>query len=88
MVKLHQNPKLMALMSDRRGIEDVTLAKFRIGYDSTRKRFTIPVYAADGELLNVRLYDPYAKGNAPKMLPYATGYGTQLYNEKSLGRAR
>ena len=82
--KLHSNPKLLAMLGERRGLTPETLRRFRIGWEATKKRFTIPVYTADGTLVNVRLYNMQAKGDVPKMLPFATGYGTHLYNEKSL----
>ena len=82
--QLHATPRLLQWMDERRGLDDVTLKRFRIGYDVAKKKFTIPVYAADGTLTNVRMYNHAAKGTVPKILPFATGYGTQLYNESAL----
>lgn len=78
--QLHASPRLVTLLSERRGISDETLDKFGIGFDANRKRYTVPVYDREGRLVNVRLYNPNAKGENPKMLPFAVGYGTQLFN--------
>lgn len=81
---LQGNDRLMQVMLERRGLMPSTLSEWRIGYDPGRRRYTLPMFDKDGNLANLRLYDPHAKGDNPKILPYAVGYGTQLFNPAAL----
>lgn len=71
--RLMKQPRLKAIMTDDRGLSDETLMEFQIGHDA--HRFTIPVFDADGELVNVRRYNPQANKAQDKMLNI-TGHGT------------
>lgn len=79
MAQLRAQSNLLQIMEERRGLTPATLERFHIGFDATRKRYTVPVYDVNGNLVNVRLYNPLAKGDTPKMLPFARGYETQLF---------
>jgi hypothetical protein len=46
-----------------RGLTSDTLKQFHIGWDRDKHVYTIPVYAADGELLNIRRYTPRPRGD-------------------------
>lgn len=81
---LQTQARLLQIMSERRGLLPATLLQFLVGYDPSRRRYSLPVYDVKGDLVNVRMYDPHAKGDNPKMLPYAVGYGTQLFNPAAL----
>jgi len=82
-----------ALMSDdaaqqwlreRRGITPETLEKYEIGLKEG-KLYTIPVRDAEGNLLNVRYYNPRPQGESPKMFSeYGYGSPPQLYPIASL----
>ncbi len=41
---------------ERRGINEDTIREYEIGYDPTSGRYTIPIYDAEGNLVNVRKY--------------------------------
>ncbi len=71
--KLLGNPAALRLVTDKRGLTKETLRKFKIGYDG--QRFTIPIYDADGELVNVRKYKPNAREHKDKMISHGVGYG-------------
>jgi hypothetical protein len=62
-------------MRERRGLTKATIEKFQIGWDG--ERFTIPVRDANGELLNVRRYNPSAKQAKDKMKSWAVGTGSR-----------
>jgi hypothetical protein len=82
--QLRAAPRLVAILHERRGLSDETIERYKIGFDSGRRRYTLPVYDRSGELVNLRLYNPTAKGDNPKMLPFAVGYGTMLFNAEVL----
>lgn len=68
----------LRIMREKRGLTRETIEKFQIGWDG--ERFTIPVRDADGNLLNVRRYNPSAKQAKDKMKSWAVGTGSrQLY---------
>lgn len=62
-----------SFMNDRRGIDDDTLAEFGIGWDG--RKYTIPIWDEDGELVNVRRYNPKATEHKYKMVNIP-GHGT------------
>lgn len=82
--QLRASPRLLQRLQERKGLTPETIEQFRIGWDSARRRYVIPVTNRQNELVNVRLYDPSAKGDKPKMLPFAVGYGTQLFHPQGL----
>lgn len=71
--RLLSNPRLLAIMTDERGLSIETLKEFCIGHDG--HRFTIPVTDEDGKLVNVRRYDPHAKNAKDKMVSWGAGWG-------------
>lgn len=89
--QLQAQPTLLEkVLVEKRGLDPDSIERFKVGWDRSngKGRFTLPVYARDGKtLLNVRMYDHRARGTAPKMLPFAVGYGTQLFNAVALEKA-
>lgn len=69
---------------ERRGLRLETLTKFKIGWRKDRKRYTIPVYGTDGELLDVRQYRLNAKDAGNKMISVAGHGGAYLYGVEAL----
>lgn len=62
-----------------RGINTLTLERYDIGWDSGRHVYTIPVRGPEGELWNVRRYNPSPPINIPKIRS-VTGMGSpKLY---------
>lgn len=55
---LATNSNRLHELSEKRGLSLNTIKAFDIGYDPENHAFTIPIYDADGELLNVRRYRP------------------------------
>lgn len=70
--------RALKYMHDERGLTDETLRKYLIGWDG--QRFTIPVYDEDGELVNIRRYNPSARSHKDKMISWGPGHGSgRLY---------
>lgn len=67
---------------NERGIDDLVIAKYEIGFDEGRGRYSIPIRDADGSLVNIRRYDSKA---TPKMTN-AMGHGSppRLFPLRSL----
>jgi hypothetical protein len=61
-------------VSEERGLTDETLRKYLVGWDG--QRFTIPVYDSDGDLVNIRRYNPRARSHKDKMISWGPGYGS------------
>lgn len=53
--RLLQNEEMLAHLLEKRGVTEASIAQYDIGWLGSRKAFTIPVFDADGELVNVRL---------------------------------
>lgn len=71
---------------EERGLDRDTLKEFKIGYDPLREAYTIPVWW-EGELQNVRRYDPDPGPEWPK-IRNVKGHGVPvLYPESSLDGA-
>jgi hypothetical protein len=68
-------------LMDTRGILRDTVIKYRIGWETKTGRYTIPVFDASGECINIRRYKMGAKAN--KMLSYVAPDGTR-YGEAKL----
>ena len=73
-------------LHEKRGLSDVTLKKYEIGWDPKQQRNTIPIRDERGNVVNVRLYN--AKKEA-KMINYTEGrhkYGSppRLYGLNEL----
>lgn len=73
---------------EQRGIETDTLKKYEIGWDRERKVYTIPVRGIDGELLNVRRYNPRPPEEHRKIWQVAGMVSKALYPISSLAMAR
>lgn len=67
---LLQSSKMLDLLKTKRGLTEATIKQYKLGFDSDR--VWIPIYDADGGIVNVRKYKPGAKKD--KMVPYAAGY--------------
>ena len=50
-----------------RGLYESTIVKYELGWDSSKRCYTIPVRGEDGELLNVRRYQPRPPAGRRKM---------------------
>jgi hypothetical protein len=78
-----KHPKFHAYLNDERGLTDETVKRFLVGHDGYR--FTIPIYDENGELVNVRRYDPKRK-DQNKMISWAKGYGSaRIYGIEMVG---
>ena len=64
-----------ALLADRHLTPDIIDLR-RLGYDVQTRRYTLPVYDGDQNLLDVRLYLLGHKPGQPKMLPWKKGLDT------------
>lgn len=53
---LQANQERLEAFQDRRALNNETILEFEIGWDRTRKAYTIPVRGPDGEFWNVRRY--------------------------------
>jgi hypothetical protein len=51
---------------EERGLDMPTIVQFRIGWSTSKQRYTVPVYDYDGSLVNIRFYKPHAKKNDAK----------------------
>jgi MCM P-loop domain len=79
---------LRGTMRDRRGLTVDTLKTFSIGYATTKRRYTVPVYDRDGTtLLAVKLYRPTARNPTPKMIFWGEDNSVSLYNAAALDEA-
>lgn len=79
---------LRRVMRDRRGLTADTLKRFGIGYATTKRRYTVPIYDRDGKtLIAVKLYRPTAKAPTPKMIFWGEDNHVSLYNAHALDEA-
>lgn len=62
-----------------RGLKLVTLETYEIGWDSSRHVYTIPVRSEQGELWNVRRYNPSPKPGRPKIMSVRGMGSPRLY---------
>lgn len=53
---LRSNEAALDELKSARGLYDSTIAHYEIGWDGSRRCYTIPVRGADGEVLNLRRY--------------------------------
>lgn len=65
----------LRVMREKRGLKRDTIERFQIGWDG--ERYTIPVRNEEGQLVNVRRYNPSAKEAKDKMKSWATGTGSR-----------
>lgn len=68
------SPRAHKYVSEKRGLKDDTMRKYLVGWDG--QRFTIPVYDEDGELVNIRRYNPRARSHKDKMISWGPGHGS------------
>jgi hypothetical protein len=59
--------------TSKRGWSTSVIEKYRIGYDPKGQRYTIPIRDEDGDLVNIRRYQPSAAEN--KIMSWKAGYG-------------
>src|SRR5215831_5006823 len=77
---LLDNEALSDYLVTERGIHTKTLADFKIGYDSSRRCYTIPVFGYDKkEIWNVRRYDPFPADERRKIWSVQGMRPTELY---------
>jgi 5S rRNA maturation endonuclease (ribonuclease M5) len=67
-----------------RGLWTKTLVDFEIGWDESRRCYTIPVYDVAGELVNVRRYQPRPPEGRRKMWGVEGMNGAHLFPVKNL----
>lgn len=70
---LMSNPGGLQWLRERRGLNDKTLAQYQIGMEDGH-HYTIPIYDENGDLVNIRFYDP-TPGSRRKIWS-ETGYGS------------
>lgn len=68
---LWKNESALNAFMAKRGLSRETIHEYELGYQSSRKRFTIPIRNRQGELVNVRYYGLTSKA---KMINH-TGHG-------------
>lgn len=68
---LWSSPSILQAFKDKRGLSNEIIEQYGLGYRADKKRFTLPVYDINGELVNVRYYGPTSKA---KMINH-TGHG-------------
>jgi 5S rRNA maturation endonuclease (ribonuclease M5) len=71
---LLNTPLRLKIMKEKRGFTKETIERFQLGWDG--ERFTIPVRNVDGDLVNVRRYNPEAKNPKDKMRSWGVGLGS------------
>ena len=76
---LRANARALEYLIEERGLDEETIERWEVGWHANRRKYTLPIRDGSGRLVNLRMYNPKAKGATPKMLPYASGYGTQVY---------
>ena len=68
---LQNAPGKMKFLQEKRGLTQETIKKYHMGYDA--ERFCIPILDHTGSVVNVRRYDPGAKG--PDKVKNVSGHG-------------
>jgi len=71
---LLENKGVISSFMSRRGIDEESIIENEIGWDEKTRRFTIPVYDKDGELVNIRKYKMGAGDNEQKFINHQ-GWG-------------
>lgn len=64
---LMSDPGLLDELKTLRGLFEETIGRFELGWDKSKGAYTIPVRGADGEILNVRRYQPRPTAGRRKM---------------------
>lgn len=81
--RLLKSAERLRYLRDKRGLTKKTIERYQLGWDG--QCYTIPVYDAEGLLVNVRRYDPHAKEARNKMRSWAQGTGQRrIYGHETL----
>jgi hypothetical protein len=75
---LLSNDERLDWLVEKRMLQTDTLVQFGIGWDRDKKVYTIPIRGKDGELVNVRRYDPNPRDERRKI------WGVTGHNEARL----
>lgn len=63
----------------RRGLNEETIKQFKLGWDSDKRRYTIPIYDEEGNLVNVRRYSTDQSSHAKMTNAQGHGSPPRLY---------
>lgn len=74
------------LKSNKRGLTDTSIKKFKIGWDG--KNITIPVFNQKGKLINIRFRRAPNKKNGPKYWNTSNFGKAALFNSETLKQAK
>lgn len=81
--KLLGNDRALRFMTEKRGLTEATIKKYRLGWDG--RRYMIPIYNEAGDLVNVRQYKPNARDHKDKMMSWGRGHGEgRMYGLETL----
>lgn len=75
--------KQLKSLADKRSLKVEILKRHKIGFDKYRKRYTIPIFTLDSEIIDVRCYDPSPKDGQAKILS-STGSKLGIFGIKNL----
>jgi hypothetical protein len=78
MLALRSNPGRRNALAEMRGIPANEFDGAMIGWDARAKRYTIPIFDAEGRCVNVRSYSPKPSKGQPKILGLR-GHPNRLY---------
>lgn len=82
--RLLAETKVLNWLARSRGITEVTIKRFKLGWDG--ERITIPIRDIAGRVANVRKYKPNADSGS-KVVSYGAGYGSaRLFPYVNLGK--
>ena len=81
---LAQNKEIMSFLTGKRGLTEETIRRFELGWDSYRRRISIPIRDEHGALGNIRFY---SSTQSPKMINLK-GFGNppRLYGADLLAK--
>jgi DNA primase len=72
---LRDNAELLRYPMEKRGLTMETIEHYKLGYDPSKRRYTIPVYDEHVQCVNIRRYLPNARRAQDKMISWRPGYG-------------
>lgn len=70
--RLKANPDKMQYLKQTRNVTESIIDRLRLGLDE-KNRFTIPIFDAEGNCLNIKIYDPFNPNIAFKWKYWAPG---------------
>jgi hypothetical protein len=85
---LMSNDEALDWLIEKRGLHTDTLKNYEIGWDQDKKIYTIPIRDAEGELINVRRYNPRPPDERRKIWQVAGMVSKALYPIASLEAER